>query len=265
MEIIIHQTAEEVAARAADFIASQLKRKSDSVLGLATGSTPVSTYAELIRRNQAGDLSFAKVTTFNLDEYVGLPPEHPQSYRSFMNQHLFKQVDIDVTRTHIPDGNAENPIEVGPAYEAMIKAAGGIDLQILGIGTDGHIAFNEPTSSLGSRTRIKTLTEQTYTDNSRFFEAGEFQPRLAITMGIKTILEARRILLLATGAAKAQAIADMVEGPIAAICPASVLQMHEKTTVIIDEAAASKLKLKTYYTWVLGQQDQIRDAFGSAW
>ncbi|MFP6906453.1 MAG: glucosamine-6-phosphate deaminase [Verrucomicrobiota bacterium] len=265
MEIIIHADATQVATRAADFITAQLGHKPDSVLGLATGSTPVATYADLVRRHQAGSLSFAQVTTFNLDEYVGLPPDHPQSYRSFMNKNLFDQVDIDLSRTHVPDGNAENPVEVGPAYEATIDAAGGIDLQVLGIGTNGHIAFNEPTSSLGSRTRIKTLTEQTFKDNSRSFEAGEFQPRLAITMGIQTILEARRILLLATGAAKAQAVVDMVEGAITASCPASALQMHEKTTVIIDEAAASKLTLRPYYTWVLDQQDQIRDTYGNPW
>ena len=155
-----------------------------------------------------------------------------------MNENLFDKIDIDKSNTEVPDGMAENPLEVGPGYERMIELAGGIDLQVLGVGSDGHIGFNEPTSSLGSVTRVKTLTKQTIEDNSRFFEPDEFQPKLAITMGIKTILDARRILLLAHGENKAQAVRDMVEGPLSAFCPASALQLHQRTTILIDEAAA---------------------------
>jgi glucosamine-6-phosphate deaminase len=202
-------------------------------------------------------VSFSKVTTFNLDEYVGISNDHPQSYRTFMDSKLFKKIDIDLSNTFVPDGMAENPLEVGPDYENLIKERGGIDLQILGVGTDGHIGFNEPTSSLGSITRVKTLTQKTIEDNSRFFQPDEFQPKLAITMGIKTILDSRRILLLAHGENKADAVRNMVEGPLSAFCPASALQLHKRTTVLIDEAAASKLTLKGYYKFVGEMQDDL--------
>jgi glucosamine-6-phosphate deaminase len=224
---------------------------------LATGSTPLGLYRELIERHKTHGLSFKKVKTFNLDEYVGIPDDHPQSYRTFMDDHFFNQIDIEKSNTRVPDGMAENPLEVGPAYEKSIEEAGGIDLQVLGVGTDGHIGFNEPTSSLGSITRVKTLTQQTIEDNSRFFEADEFQPKLAITMGIKTILDARRILILANGENKAQAVRDMVEGPLSAFCPASALQLHQRTTVLIDEPAASNLTLKGYYKFVGEMQDDL--------
>ena len=174
-----------------------------------------------------------------------------------MDNKLFKKIDIDLSNTFVPDGMAENPLEVGPDYENLITERGGIDLQILGVGTDGHIGFNEPTSSLGSITRVKTLTQKTIEDNSRFFQPDEFQPKLAITMGIKTILDSRRILLLAHGENKADAVRDMVEGPLSAFCPASALQLHKRTTVLIDEAAASKLTLKGYYKFVGEMQDDL--------
>ena len=174
-----------------------------------------------------------------------------------MDENLFDRIDIEKSNTQVPDGMAENPLEVGPAYEQSIREAGGIDLQVLGVGTDGHIGFNEPTSSLKSITRVKTLTKQTIEDNSRFFEPGEFQPTLAITMGIQTILDARRIVLLAHGENKAEAIRDMVEGPLSAFCPASALQFHQRTTVLIDEAAASKLTLGNYYKFVGEMQDEL--------
>ena len=257
MEVLILPHHDATAVRAADIVEVQLRQKPSCTLGLATGSTPIALYNELIRRHRSNGLSFSQATSFNLDEYIGLDPTHPQSYRRFMNDKLFDHIDIPITATHVPNGLAENPLEEGPAYEAKIREAGGIDLQILGIGSDGHIGFNEPTSSLGSRTRIKTLTEQTITDNSRFFEAGEAQPHLAITMGIKTIMESKRILLLATGEGKAEAIAATVEGAITAMCPASILQWHEKTTILIDEAAASKLQKRDYYQWVSTQQDAL--------
>jgi glucosamine-6-phosphate deaminase len=174
-----------------------------------------------------------------------------------MNENLFDDLNIDKANTHVPDGTMENPMDAGPVFEKKIAEAGGIDLQVLGIGTDGHIGFNEPTSSIRSRTRLKTLTKQTVEDNSRFFEPGEFQPKLAITMGIGTILETRRILLIATGENKAEAVHDMIEGPIAAICPASALQMHERVTVILDEAAAQNLKYQDYYRHVSEIQDEL--------
>ncbi|MEC5128435.1 glucosamine-6-phosphate deaminase [Verrucomicrobiales bacterium BCK34] len=257
MEVLILPNPEAVARRCADIVESQITKLPDSVLGLATGSSPIGLYEELILRHRDHGLSFREVTTFNLDEYIGIPADHPQSYRTFMNRHLFSEVDIDIENTHVPDGMAENPLQVGPDYEAMISEAGGIDLQILGIGTDGHIGFNEQTSSLRSRTRVKTLTRQTLTDNSRFFKPDEFQPKLAITMGIATILEARRILLIATGEGKAEAIRNTVEGALTAFVPASALQLHERATIVIDEAAASKLQLRDYYHFVGELQDDL--------
>ena len=263
MEVIICETPEKVAAMAADFVCTAVNRKPGIVLGLATGSTPVALYRELVRRNQSGKVSFKGVTSFNLDEYVGLPPDHPQSYRYFMNEQLFNHIDIDKARTFVPDGMLANPMDAGPAYEKRISAAGGIDLQILGIGTNGHIAFNEPTSSLCSRTRVKTLTRRTVDDNSRFFKQGEYQPTMAITMGIGTVMEARQILLLATGANKAQAVAAAIEGPLSAFCPASALQMHNRTTFILDRDAASALKLGEYYAYVRGLQEDLDTRFGA--
>tara|TARA_B100000242_G_scaffold42934_2_gene25586 strand:+ start:183 stop:992 length:810 start_codon:yes stop_codon:yes gene_type:complete len=257
MEVLIFPDASSLARKSADLVESQIKTFPDSVLGLATGSTPLGLYQELIRRHQQEGLCFAGVKTFNLDEYVGIPSNHPQSYRTFMDENLFDRIDIEKSNTQVPDGMAENPLEVGPAYEQSIQEAGGIDLQVLGVGTDGHIGFNEPTSSLKSITRVKTLTKQTIEDNSRFFEPGEFQPTLAITMGIQTILDARRILLLAHGENKAEAIRDMVEGPLSAFCPASALQFHQRTTVLIDEAAASELTLGNYYKFVGEMQDEL--------
>ena len=257
MEVLIFPDPQSLARKSADLVESQIKAFPDSVIGLATGSTPLGLYEELIQRHLNHQISFKEVKTFNLDEYVGISSNHPQSYRTFMNENLFDKIDIDKSNTEVPDGMAENPLEVGPRYERMIELAGGIDLQVLGVGTDGHIGFNEPTSSLGSVTRVKTLTKQTIEDNSRFFEPDEFQPKLAITMGIKTILDARRILLLAHGENKAQAVRDMVEGPLSAFCPASALQLHQRTTILIDEAAASKLSLKGYYKFVGEMQDDL--------
>ncbi len=257
MEIIICKDAETVAELAANLLTKQMKKNPEIVMGLATGSTPVNLYKKLIANQRKGEISFQKVTTFNLDEYVGISPENPQSYRYFMNQNLFHHVNINFKNTHLPDGAAPNPLKVGTAYERKIKRAGGIDVQILGIGANGHVGFNEPTSSLGSRTRVKALTERTIRDNNRFFKPSEFQPQLAITMGIQTILEARHVILLATGKSKAKAIADAAEGPVSAMCPASALQFHPKTTFIIDEDAASELKLKEYYKWVREHQEKL--------
>ncbi len=246
MEIIIQPTAEAATSVAARVIARLLQAKPNAVLGLATGSTPLLLYRELIRMQ----LDWRKVTTFNLDEYVGLAPTHPQSYHSFMWENLFQHVKIPMKNVHIPDGMAKDIPASCENYERKIAAAGGIDLQVLGIGTDGHIGFNEPTSSLASRTRIKTLTQQTRRDNARFFGSEAEVPHHCITMGIGTIMAARQNLLLAFGPKKARAVAEAVEGPITAVNPASVLQMHPVTKVCLDKEAASQLQRADYYRWV---------------
>lgn len=246
MEIIIQPDAESAAGMAARIFAKLIESKPNAVLGLATGSTPLPLYRNLVARN----LDWSGTTTFNLDEYIGVGAGHPQSYHAFMHANLFRHVNIPAGNIHIPDGMASDPDAHCRAYEEKIRAAGGIDLQLLGIGTDGHIGFNEPTSSLASRTRIKTLTARTREDNARFFGSEESVPFHVITMGIGTILDARRVLLLATGANKADAIAGAVEGPITAMNPASALQLHRSAMLCIDEASASKLQRIDYYRWV---------------
>lgn len=250
MEIIIQPTAEESTEIAARIIAKLLREKPSAVLGLATGSTPLRLYQKLV----AMRLDWSRVTTFNLDEYIGLPREHPQSYHSFMWENLFQHININPENIHIPDGNAGDIPAMCAAYEQAIRDSGGIDLQLLGIGSDGHIGFNEPSSSLASRTRIKTLTERTRRDNARFFGSPEEVPLHVVTMGIGTIMEARTNLLLAFGENKAAAIAGAVEGPITADNPASVLQFHPSAKVCLDEPAASQLKRADYYRWVFSNK-----------
>ncbi len=256
MEIIIEPTADEASIVAARIVAQLVRRKPDAVLGLATGSTPLRMYAELLRMHREEALDFSGVTTFNLDEYVGLPADHPQSYGAFMWEHLFQHLNVPRERAHIPNGLARDVPAECAAYEAAIRAAGGIDLQILGIGTDGHIGFNEPSSSLASRTRIKTLTARTRSDNARFFGSPEAVPLHVITMGVGTIMDARQVLLLAFGEGKARAVADAVEGPITATNPASILQMHPVAKCLIDEAAARELKRVEYYRWVYANKPE---------
>jgi glucosamine-6-phosphate deaminase len=252
MEIVIQPTAAEANRLAARLFAKVIKEEDGAVLGLATGSTPLALYRELIDLR----LDWRKVTTFNLDEYVGVSPQHPQSYHAFMDENLFRHVNIPRKNIHIPNGLARDIPGFCAKYERQIRAAGGIDLQLLGIGTDGHIGFNEPTSSLASRTRIKTLTPQTRRDNARFFGSEDQVPHHVITMGIGTILEARHCVLLAFGKGKARAIAGAVEGPITAVNPASALQQHPKVTVFLDEASASELKLGDYYRWVFAHKPE---------
>ena len=247
MRVIIESDGVGVARCAAGLVADLIRRKPRCVLGLATGSTPQGMYGELIRMHREEKLDFSQVVTFNLDEYVGLGPAHPQSYRYFMQASLFDDVNIKPENTYVPDGLAEDFDEFCEWYEAKIREMGGIDMQVLGIGTDGHIAFNEPGSSLGSRTRLKTLTSETVRDNARFFGSAEHVPRLAVTVGVGTILESRRCLLLALGRAKARAIREAVEGPVTAQVTASALQLHREVMVIVDEAAASGLKRHKYY------------------
>ncbi len=247
MRVIVEKDKEGVARRAAQFAAILVRKRPNCVLGLATGGTPLGMYAELIRLHREEGLDFSRVVTFNLDEYVGLSATHPQSYRHFMQQNLFDHINIDPRDTHVPDGRALDFEAYCAHYERLISDEGGIDLQVLGIGSDGHIAFNEPGSSLGSRTRLKTLTAETIRDNARFFGGEHEVPRLAITMGVGTILESRQCLLLAAGASKAKAIRETIEGPITAQITASALQLHRDVIAILDEEAARLLERRDYY------------------
>ncbi len=249
MEVIICKTKEEASRLAADMIAGLVKKTPKCVLGLATGSTPVEMYKCLAADVKAKKISFKSVKSWNLDEYWGLPGTHDQSYRYFMDKNLFDMIDIDKKNTHVLNGLAKDWKKEVKAYEAAIKKAGGIDLQVLGIGSDGHIAFNEPGSSLASRTRLVSLTPQTIKDNARFFKKAADVPKYALSMGVGTIMESKTIVLLAFGANKAEAVKGAVEGGISQFCTASALQMHKDAWFFCDEAAASKLKLKKYYAW----------------
>jgi len=264
MDVVILDNSDQVAQEAANMLAGLLRATPSAVLGLPTGQTPRAMYQVLVREHRENGLSFSDVTTFNLDEYVGLEPGSPQSYRAYMQCELFDHVDIDPDNTFLPEcPPGADPRTVGPAYEAQIARRGGIDLQVLGVGVNGHIGFNEPASSLASRTRIKTLTRETIEVNRPLFDDLSKQPQLAITMGIATITEAREILLLATGESKADAVHRLVEGPVSARCPASILQMHEKVTVLLDEPAAAQLELRDYYDWVAAQKRALLDKFGA--
>jgi glucosamine-6-phosphate deaminase len=250
MEVIIKPDPAAASQEAARIFQRQLAGKPTSVLGLATGSTPLGLYRELVERHRTGAIDFSHATTFNLDEYVGLSGTHPQSYRAFMEQNLFSHINLHSNRAFVPNGMAQDIPTHCAEYEDAIRRAGGIDLQLLGLGSDGHIGFNEPSSSLSSRTRLKTLTPQTIADNARFFGSPADVPRHVITMGVGAIMEAAHIVVLAIGRGKAHAVAAMVEGPIMADVPASILQMHRKCTLILDEAAAESLKRQDYYRWV---------------
>jgi glucosamine-6-phosphate deaminase len=248
MEVVILQDAKEIGVVAADAIGALLDRKPAAVLGLATGSSPISIYDELAARGDAGLVAFRQARGFTLDEYVGLPADHPQRYRNVIDTAFVSRVDFAPGAVHGPDGLAADIPAACAAYENAISEAGGIDLQILGIGTDGHIAFNEPGSSLASRTRIKTLTRQTRIDNARFFGGGvESVPTHCLTQGLATIMEARHVILVATGRGKAEAVHHLVEGPVSAMWPASILQHHPHVTVLLDDAAARRLQLVDYY------------------
>jgi len=250
METIICADSEAIGNAAAKIIADVLNRKPNAVLSLATGSTPLGLYSELIRMHREEGLDFSQVTTFNLDEYVGLSADHEQSYHYFMHENLFKHINVHPHNIHVPSGTTDDYPAFCQWYEQRIKDCGGIDVQLLGIGSDGHIAFNEPGSSLGSRTRIKTLARQTIEDNARFFEKPEDVPVYAITMGVGTILESRKLLLLANGKNKADAVAAAVEGPVTSMVTASALQLHPDAVVFVDADAASKLKMREYYDWI---------------
>jgi glucosamine-6-phosphate deaminase len=247
VEVIILPSATEVALAAARLVARLVRENPRAVLGLATGETPKGAYAELVRLHREEGLDLSGVTTFNLDEYVGLGEAHPASFLRYMREHLFAHVDLRPERVHVPDGRSHDLEGACRAYEQAIREAGGIDLQLLGVGADGHLGFNEPASSLASRTRLKTLTARTLAAAGAGLAPGEEPPRHVITMGIGTILEARRCVVLATGGHKAAAVSGMIEGPVRALLPASALQLHPRTTVLLDEDAAAGLALAAYY------------------
>lgn len=251
MEIVVCKTAAEASRKAAAVITAAVKKNPKTVLGLATGSTPVKMYAEMAKAVEAGEVSYAAVKSWNLDEYVGLGPDHEQSYRWFMDRNLFDKIDIKRSNTHVLDGLAKDFKKECERYEAQIKKAGGIDIQVLGIGSDGHIAFNEPGTSLSGRTGLVYLTPSTIKDNARLFFKGKESevPTMALSMGVGTICEARKIILLAFGKNKAAAVKGMVEGGVSQFCTASALQFHPDAWVFCDEEAASGLKLKKYYAW----------------
>ncbi|MBO6158362.1 MAG: glucosamine-6-phosphate deaminase [Firmicutes bacterium] len=242
VKVLVCDSYETLSKKAAGILAGIVNVKPDAVLGLATGSSPVGTYKELIKLYEAGLLDFSKVRTYNLDEYYPLAPENDQSYHYFMNVNLFDHVNIDKESVHVPDGNAADMNEACASYEAMLNEIGGVDIQVLGIGGNGHIGFNEPCDEFVGPTHVVSLTESTIQANSRFFEKIEDVPTKAISMGIGSIMKAKKILLVANGAGKAEAIAKTLEGPIVPQVPASILQLHPDVTIIVDEAAAAGLK-----------------------
>ena len=239
MEFIVAKNYEEMSRKAADVIAELVARKPSCILGLATGSTPEGLYAQLIKDCQEGKISFKDVSTYNLDEYRGLENDHPQSYHYFMEQHLFNHVDIDLAATHVPDGSNPDAAAACADYEAAIKASGGVDLQLLGLGHNGHIGFNEPADTFAKETNCVELTRSTIEANSRLFDHIDEVPTQAYTMGIGTIMRAAKILVVANGQGKAQIVRDAFFGPVTPQVPASILQFHPDVTVIVDEAAAS--------------------------
>lgn len=249
LEVRIYPTADAAARQAADAVATLVDAKPEAVLGFATGTSPTPLYRELERRVAAG-LDLSRVRGFALDEYVGLPHDHPGSYHSAISREVVEPLGMRPELVMVPDGTAADLELACEVFEQQIALAGGIDLQILGIGTDGHIGFNEPTSSLASRTRIKTLMPSTRSDNARFFASPEEVPIHCVTQGLGTILEARRIVLLASGEAKAAAVAAAVEGPVSSFCPASALQLHPRAVLFLDDAAASRLRQVDYYRYV---------------
>jgi glucosamine-6-phosphate deaminase len=256
MEVIIRPDTDAAAGLTAHVIADAIRAKPDLILGLATGRTMERLYARLAQMHADEGLSFARVHTFNLDEYIGLAPEDKHSYRHYMNEHLFNKVDIDLANTHLPNGVAEDIDEECAHYEQCITNCGGIDLQILGIGNTGHIGFNEPLSAMYSRTRAKALTPKTVEQNAPLFDNPEDMPRRAITMGVGTILDARRCIMLVTGKTKSEIIAKAVEGPVTSMISATALQLHPKATVVVDEPASAHLQQNEYYQWLFDNEPE---------
>jgi len=256
MEVIIRPTREDAEHLVTRLIADQVRAEPDLVLGLATGATMERVYVQLARAHIDEAVDFSLVRTFNLDEYVGLAGDDPQSYRFYMDQHLFSKINVDRRNTYLPNGVAEDLAAECLAYEARIARCGGIDLQLLGIGKSGHIGFNEPLSALQSRTREKALTPTTIAQNAGYFSRPEDMPHRGLTMGVGTILDAREILLLVTGASKAQVLARAVEGPVTSMISASALQLHARCRVIVDEAAAAQLVEQEYYRWIFDHEPE---------
>jgi glucosamine-6-phosphate deaminase len=256
MEVIIRPTDRDAAELTARVVAKELRMRPNLVLGLATGQTMEMLYAVLVRMHEEEALDFSLASSFNLDEYIGLPADHNNSYRYYMDHHLFSKVNIDRRNTHLPNGMAGDVDAECRHYEQMIKDYGGIDLQLLGIGQGGHIGFNEPLSAMQSRTRAKALSPQTLEQNAHLFENAAAMPRRAITMGVGTILDAERCILLATGERKAAIIARAVEGPVTSMISATALQLHRRCTVIVDEAAALELENKEYYHWLFDNEPE---------
>lgn len=241
MKVIITESKDEFDRRAADLVSQQIKQKPDSVLGLATGSTPLGLYALLSKMNMEGELDFSKVKTFNLDEYRGLSKDHPQSYYYYMYENFFNKINIKKENINLLDGEALDPKKECDSFEKKIHEAGGIDLQVLGIGHSGHIGFNEPGTPFESATTLIDLLDDTIEANSRFFSCCEDVPKQALSMGVKTIMHGRRIILMISGIAKAQIAAKAIKGPVTPMVPASALQLHPFATVILDKEAASAL------------------------
>jgi len=250
MEIIILPDSQQASQIAARIVARTVREKPHAVLGFATGNTPLQLYRSLVRMHRDEDLDFGGVTSFNLDEYVGIPPAHPSSFHSYMWAHLFSSLNMPKDRINIPDGMTTDIPAACRKYEQAVRSAGGVDIQILGIGTNGHIGFNEPSSSLSSRTRIKTLTEETRLDAAAAFGGEEAVPTHVITMGLGTIMDSRMCLLMAFGKKKSRAVALAAEGPVTAMVPGSVLQMHPRAILVVDKDAASELKMADYYAWI---------------
>ena len=240
MRLILCENYEEMSKQAAKLVASQITLKPDSILGLATGSTPIGLYDNLIEMNKNGEIDFSEITSFNLDEYYPIKRDNDQSYYYFMNEHLFSKVNINKENTHIPNGEAEDPEAECKAYEKQINAAGGVDLQILGIGQNGHIGFNEPADTLCVATHVTDLTPSTIKANARFFASEAEVPTRALTMGMGTILRAKKILIMANGAAKRDAVATMLAGGLTTACPASLLNLHADVTLVCDGAALGR-------------------------
>ena len=243
MQICKVKNYQELSRKAANLIAAQITLKPDSVLGLATGSSPIGTYARLVEMYQDGDLDFSQITTVNLDEYKGLPGSHEQSYRYFMNTNLFDHVNIDKNRTYVPNGLEEDSDKACADYNEIIRSVGGIDIQLLGIGGNGHIGFNEPGAAFEKETHCVDLTESTIEANKRFFESEDDVPRQAYTMGIKNIMQAKKILVVVSGEDKADILKEVLYGPITPEVPASILQLHNDVTIVADAAALSKINM----------------------
>jgi glucosamine-6-phosphate deaminase len=254
MEVIIRPTTEEATELVAKLVAEKIKAKPCLCLGLATGRTMEIVYNKLAQIHNSDSLDFSLVRTYNLDEYIGLPPEDHNSYRHYMNKHFFNKINVDLRNTHLPMGMAENLDLECILYEKSIRHSGGIDLQLLGIGRSGHIGFNEPLSALQSRTRDKSLTPVTIAQNSPMFDPPENMPKRAITMGVGTILEAKQIIMLVTGKEKGKILAKAVEGPISSMISATALQLHPNCTVIVDEDAAADLQERDYYNWIFDSE-----------